>query len=130
LKLATIPEDQGVAVITFPTIKDAANLTVDFMHKGIPVGAVEVLDNVQMNVINRIGGTPRIWKESPTVFFKFTGTKARVNDNIAQVRELAKKYTILDFQFERDPEKQKELWMARKQALWSMLALRKSGDQV
>lgn len=129
LKLATIPEENGVAVIAFQTIKDAASMAVDVIHKGIMVGAVEILDDVQMNVINRAGATGRKWTEKPTLFFKFSGTKAGVADNIHQVQQIAKGYDIVDFQFENDPEKQKRLWSARKEALWSMLALRESGGE-
>ncbi|KAH6962129.1 hypothetical protein BKA56DRAFT_499158 [Ilyonectria sp. MPI-CAGE-AT-0026] len=129
LKLATIPEANGVAVIAFQTIKDAASMAVDVIHKGIMVGAVEILDDVQMNVINRAGATGRKWTEQPTLFFKFSGTKAGVADNIDQVQQIAKGYDIVDFQFENDPEKQKRLWSARKEALWSMLALRESGGE-
>ncbi|KAF7552836.1 hypothetical protein G7Z17_g4034 [Cylindrodendrum hubeiense] len=130
LKLATIPEETGVAVIAFPTIKDAASMAVDVIHKGIMVGAVEILDDVQMNVINRSGATGRKWTEKPTLFFKFGGTKVSVADDIDQVQQIAKRYDTLDFQFENDPEKQKRLWSARKEALWSMLALRESGSEV
>ncbi|KAH6869695.1 glycosyl hydrolase family 3 N terminal domain-containing protein [Thelonectria olida] len=130
LKLATIPEENGVAVIAFNTIKDAASMAVDVIHKGIPVGAVEILDEVQMNVINRVGATGRVWKEAPTLFFKFGGTKVGVVDSINQVRQIANKYSKLDFQFENDAEKQEQLWSARKEALWSMLSLRESGNEV
>ncbi|KAH7121476.1 hypothetical protein EDB81DRAFT_666239 [Dactylonectria macrodidyma] len=130
LKLATIPEETGVAVLAFPTIKDAASMAVDVIHKGILVGAVEILDDVQMNVINRSGATGRHWTEKPTLFFKFSGTKAGVADDIKQVQNIAKRYNTLEFQFENDPEKQKRLWSARKEALWSMLSLRESGSEV
>ncbi|KAH7121828.1 hypothetical protein B0J13DRAFT_648639, partial [Dactylonectria estremocensis] len=130
LKLATVPEENGVAVLTFPTIKDAASMAVDVIHKGILVGAVEILDDVQMNVINRSGATGRHWTEKPTLFFKFSGTKVGVADDIKQVQHIAKRYNTLEFQFENDPEKQKRLWSARKEALWSMLSLRESGSEV
>ena len=130
LKLTNIPEKTGVAVIAFPTIKDAASMAVDVIHKGVRIQAVEILDDVQMSVINRVGNTSRTWKEAPTLFFKFSGTKAGVIDSIDQVRRIASKYDNLELQFEDDMEKQTRLWSARKQALWSMLALRKSGNEV
>jgi D-lactate dehydrogenase (cytochrome) len=128
LKLATIPEEYAVAVVALPTVKDAASMAVDVIHEGILVGAVEILDEVQMNVINRMGSTSRTWTEAPTLFFKFSGTKAGVADDIARVQKIANRYTTLDFQFESDPEKQTTLWSARKEALWSMLALRETSN--
>src|SRR5688572_33279618 len=70
LKLAPIPEHTGVAVVTFPTIKAAASMAIEVIRKGVPIGAVEILDDVLMNVINRMGATSRLWDETPTLFFR------------------------------------------------------------
>ena len=130
LKLTNIPEKTGVAVLAFPTIKDAASMAVDVIHKGIHIRAVEILDDVQMSVINRAGSTSRTWTEAPTLFFKFSGSSAAVVDSIDRVRRIASKYDILDILFEDDVAKQEQLWSARKQALWSMLSLRQTGNEV
>ncbi|KAJ5511322.1 Vanillyl-alcohol oxidase C-terminal subdomain 2 [Penicillium expansum] len=108
LKLARIPEETGVALTTFPTMRDAANAATQIVREGIPVGAVELMDDVQMVVINKMGSTGRVWKEMPTLFFKFSGTKAGVQDNV---------------------ESQAALWSARKEAFWSMLCMRESGHE-
>jgi D-lactate dehydrogenase (cytochrome) len=70
LKLAVIPQETSVAVVTFPTIRDAAAAASKVMRAGVPVAAMEIMDEVQMNVINRSGSTPKKWKEVPTMFFK------------------------------------------------------------
>ncbi|KAL1998262.1 hypothetical protein VTN02DRAFT_6520 [Thermoascus thermophilus] len=124
LKLATIPEETRVGVVTFPSIRDAASAAMQVIRKGVAVQSMEILDDVQMNVINRAGGTGRTWKESPTLFFKFSGTAAQVADSIQLTRELAKQNRADSFQFARDEQEAHVLWSARKQSLWSMLALR------
>lgn len=79
LKLATIPKEFSVAVVTFPTIHDAALAAAGVMRAGVPVAAMELMDEVQMRVVNISGATkPLLWKEAPTIFFKFSGTKAGV----------------------------------------------------
>jgi D-lactate dehydrogenase (cytochrome) len=40
------------------------------MRAGIPVAAMELMDEIQMDVINRSGSTKKKWKELPTLFFK------------------------------------------------------------
>ncbi|KAK2009478.1 FAD-binding domain-containing protein [Colletotrichum eremochloae] len=130
LKLAPIPEQTGVAVVTFPTVKAAATMAIEVIRRGVPVGAVEILDEVLMNVINRMGGTAREWDETPTLFFKFSGSDVLVKDSIAQVQQLATKHQAHNFLYESDPHKQKALWSARKEALWSMMALRQSEGHV
>ncbi|KAI1423442.1 putative D-lactate protein [Xylaria sp. FL1777] len=131
LKLAIVPEETSVAVVTFPTVRDAASAAAGVMQAGIPVASMEIMDEVQMRVINLGGATaPRVWKEAPTLFFKFAGTKASVKDNIGRVRSITKSNQGSNFEFAKDEREQKLLWSARKEVLWSMLALRKEGEEV
>ncbi|KAL1876297.1 D-lactate ferricytochrome c oxidoreductase [Diaporthe australafricana] len=131
LKLAVIPEDLSVAVVTFPTIRDAAAAAAEVMQTGVPVAAMEIMDEVQMRVVNLGGATaPRVWDEVPTLFFKFAGTKASVKENIGSVQRIAKRNSGSNFEFAKDSREQKLLWSARKESLWSMLALRKDGEEV
>ena len=130
LKLAIIPQETSVAVVSFPTMRDAAAAAAKVMRTGVPIGAMEIMDDVQMNVVNRAGATSKVWKEVPTLFFKFSGTKSGVEDNIGIVKAIAKAHRGGDFEFAKTDEDAKTLWSARKEALWSMLALRKEGSEV
>ncbi|KAJ9487737.1 hypothetical protein VN97_g5572 [Penicillium thymicola] len=129
LKLARIPEETGVALTTFPTMRDAANAATQIVREGIPVGAVELMDDVQMVVINKMGSTGRVWKEMPTLFFKFSGTKAGVQDNVESVRKIIDQNRGGALEVEKDKFKQAVLWSARKEAFWSMLCMRESGHE-
>ncbi|KAI1261644.1 RNA dependent RNA polymerase-domain-containing protein [Xylariaceae sp. FL1019] len=130
LKLAIIPEETSVVVVSFPTIRDAASAAAEVARQGIPVGAMEIMDEVQMKVVNLGGQTaPRVWKEAPTLFFKFSGTKVSVKDNIKRVQDITKSNKGSNFEFAKDEREQKMLWSARKEALWSMLALRKGSEE-
>ena len=130
LKLAVIPQETTVGVVTFATIRDAAAAAAKVMRAGVPVGAMELMDDVQMSVVNRAGATGRTWKEVPTLFFKFSGTKAGVLDNIRVVKSIAKAHRGGDIEFAKNEKEAKSLWSARKEALWSMLALRQKGNEV
>ncbi|KAJ5565889.1 FAD-linked oxidase C-terminal [Penicillium sp. DV-2018c] len=130
LKLAPLPEQTRVGVVAFPTIRDAASTAMQLIRKGVAVQCVEIMDDVQMDVINRAGGTGRTWKVSPTLFFKFSGTKAGVADSIDLTTNIAKSNNAESFEFARDDREAHDLWSARKQSLWSMLALRKEGSEV
>ncbi|KAJ5766846.1 uncharacterized protein N7511_004462 [Penicillium nucicola] len=130
LKLAPIPEQTRVGVVAFPTIRDAASTAMQLIRKGVSVQCMEIMDDVQMDVINRAGGTGRSWKVSPTLFFKFSGTIAGVQDSINLTTKLAKSNNAESFEFARDDREAHDLWSARKQSLWSMMALRKEGSEV
>ncbi|OMP81945.1 D-lactate dehydrogenase [cytochrome], mitochondrial [Diplodia seriata] len=130
LRLTVLPQETSVAVVTFPSIRDAAAAASRVMRAGVPVAAMEIMDDVQMGVINKVGATKRKWKEVPTVFFKFSGTKAGVRDNIDTVKAITKANMGGDFQFAATQAEQAELWSARKEALWSMLALKGENEEL
>lgn len=71
LKLVPVPANVGVATAAFPTIREAAGAAAAIVRKGIPVDALELMDNVQMKIINENGGARgRTWRELPTLFIK------------------------------------------------------------
>ncbi|CRG82882.1 D-lactate dehydrogenase (cytochrome) [Talaromyces islandicus] len=130
LKLAPKPDEMRVGVVTFPTIRDAASAAMQVTRRSVPVQAMEIMDEVQMNVINRAGGTGRVWKEQPTLFFKFSGTTAQVADSIRVTKEIVQKNKSTSFEFAKNEQEGHVLWSARKESLWSMLALREEGSEV
>ncbi|KAF1983811.1 D-lactate dehydrogenase mitochondrial precursor [Aulographum hederae CBS 113979] len=130
LKLAVIPQETSVAVVTFPSIREAAAAASRIMRAGVPVAAMEIMDEVQMSVINKCGSTGKVWKEVPTMFFKFSGTKAGVRENVKLVRDISRQHRSGDMEFAASGAEATALWSARKEALWSMLSLRKEGQEV
>jgi D-lactate dehydrogenase (cytochrome) len=130
LKLAAIPEVTTVGVVSFPSMRQAASAAMQAIRTALPVQCIEILDDVQMSVVNRAGGTGKTWKEVPTLFFKFAGTKSGVKDSIGQARSIAKANGGDNFQFSKSDDEMHLLWSARKESLWSMLSLRKGDEQV
>jgi D-lactate dehydrogenase (cytochrome) len=130
LKLTVLPESTSVAVCTFPTIRHAATCVSQVVGKGVPIAAIEILDDNQMKCINEAGMTSRSWTEAPTLFFKFTGTPSGVKEQISQVQALARQAGSKTFEFAKNEEERAELWSARKEALWSTMAVKKDGDRV
>jgi D-lactate dehydrogenase (cytochrome) len=128
LKVTPKPATTSVAVSTFPTIRDAADCVFKVVGASVPVAAVEILDDVQMKCINDAGSTSRSWKETPTLFFKFAGTPSAVKEHVAIVQKLAKQSKSNSFEFARSDEEASELWQARKEALWSVMAKKQSSD--
>lgn len=130
LKLAVIPQETKVGVVTFPSIRHAASAAMQIIRAGIPVAAMEIMDDVQMAVINKAGGTGRVWQEVPTLFFKFSGTTAGVKDNIEGTTRIARGNGAGEMVYAKTEQEGRELWKARKDSLWSMLMMRREGDEV
>lgn len=131
LKLAVVPARTRVAVVPFRSVRDAAAAAAAVVRAGVPVAAMEMMDEVQMGVINRVGATGRRWDEAPTVFFKFAGrSEEGVEEDVGAVRAIVREHAGGDFLFAASEAEQVELWSARKEALWSMLALKGEGEEI
>lgn len=131
LKLAVIPKEYSIAVVSFPTIRDAAATASAVMRAGVPIAAMELLDDNAMTVLNKTGSTgERKWAAEPTIFFKFSGSKASVADNIQEVQKISLANRGGAFEFARDEAEQNALWSGRKMALWSFLSLRPEGTEL
>ncbi|KAH0542652.1 hypothetical protein FGG08_002975 [Glutinoglossum americanum] len=131
LRVTVRPKSESVAVARFSTIRDAAECVAKVVGEGIPIAAIEVLDDVQMKCINASGTTSRNWKEEPTLFFKFAGTASGVKEHVGLVQKISKSNGGKSFEFARSEAEMHELWSARKEALWSVMAMRRDdGDHV
>lgn len=130
LKLTVKPASTSVAVASFGSIRQAADCVASVVGQGVPVAAVEILDDEQMRCINLAGMTKKAWDEAPTLFFKFSGTERGVQEQVGIVKGLARAAGGKTFDFARSEEEKAELWSARKEALWSTIAAAKPGDQV
>ncbi|KAF2820580.1 hypothetical protein CC86DRAFT_360370 [Ophiobolus disseminans] len=128
LKVTVKPQHTSVAVCAFPSIRAAADCVFSVVGAGVPIAAIEILDDVQMMCINDAGQTSKTWKNAPTLFFKFAGTPNSVKEQISQVQGLAKRSGSVSFEFAKSEQEKEDLWQARKEALWSVMA-KGEGDE-
>lgn len=126
LKVTTKPISTSVAVASFGSIRQAADCVAKVVEEGVPIAAIEILDDNQMKSINAAGMTDKVWGEAPTLFFKFAGTPYAVKEQVGIVQKLAKGTGSKTFEFAKNAEEQAQLWSARKEALWSVMAMRRN----
>ncbi|EPQ64380.1 BgtA-20597 [Blumeria graminis f. sp. tritici] len=125
LKLTTKPDATSVAVCSFDSIRQATDCAAIVIRSGVPVAAIELLDENQMHCVNAANATKKLWTEAPTLFFKFAGRTNTIKEQIDIIKKLVKSSGCNNFQFAKNTEEQVELWSARKQALWSTIASQK-----
>ena len=130
LKVTVKPQHTSVAVCAFPSIRAAADCVFKVVGAGVPIAAIEILDDVQMRCINDAGQTAKTWKNAPTLFFKFAGTPSSVKEQVSQVQGMAKKAGSVSFEFAKSEQEKEDLWQARKEALWSVMAKGEGNDDV
>ena len=125
LKLTVKPKNQNVAIASFPSVYNAAECVSRVVEEGIAVAGVEILDDVQMKCINTSEATSRHWKELPTLFFKFSGTPLGIKEQINTVQKIVSNNKGQSFEFAKGQEEMQELWSARKEALWSVMSMKR-----
>ncbi|MBM80517.1 MAG: FAD-binding oxidoreductase [Planctomycetaceae bacterium] len=122
LKLTRLPEAMSAAVCAFPDIESAVNAVIDVMSEGVPMARVELLDEVQMDAVNRYSGLD--YQLTPTLFFEFHGSSTAVVEDTEYVMEITKRYGAADFQWAYEEEDRQRLWQARHDGFYATLGLR------
>ncbi|GAB7359184.1 hypothetical protein MBLNU230_g5251t1 [Neophaeotheca triangularis] len=131
LKLAVVPNETSVAVVSFPTIAEAASAATNIIRSGVQLAALELMDEVQMRIVNRHGSEAvrRIdWDEAPTLFLKFSGpTPEGVKSDVSRLKNLISDHRPQRYFQATGKDEEAALWSARKEALWSMTAIKPKG---
>ena len=122
VRLYGIPEAISAAVCAFPTIDDAVDTVILTIQSGIPVARIELLDEAQIDAINKYSKLDH--KVAPTLFFEFHGTEAGVAEQVEMVKAIAAEHGGDDFRWATRPEERSKLWQARHDAYYAALALR------
>lgn len=134
LKLAPIPADTSVAVVAFPSISAAAKAATSLIRSGIPLAALEIMDDVQMKVLNSQGSETvrkRKWEEKPTLFIKYSGTTDGIKSDVKRSSEIIRGVAgNIPFHFAKTKQDEHDLWSARKEALFTMVSNRPAGTEV
>jgi len=122
LRLYGVPEAISAAVCSFETMEGAVNTTISTIQMGIPVARIELLDEVQVDAINRYSDFDYALK--PTLFFEFHGTEAWVQEQAEMVKEISTEEGGSDFQWSTWEQEKQKLWEARHNAYYAALAMR------
>lgn len=122
LRLFGRPESMAAAVCNFSSLEGAVNTVIQTIQLGIPVARIELLDDVQIDAINRYSKTE--FPVEPTLFIEFHGTQAGVKEQALQVGELAEENGGGEFQWSDKEEEKNKLWRARHDAAYACMALR------
>lgn len=125
LKLTSRPQNVRVAVVAFPSIPHAVDTAVRVVQQDLPVAALELLDDFTMKAVNDAGYCEKQYAETATLFLNFSGYSERmVQELVGRVRDIAKENNCSSFEISKTEREADDLWMARKTALWSLLALK------
>jgi D-lactate dehydrogenase (cytochrome) len=123
VRLHGLPEGVSGATCSFETIGGAVDTVITTIQLGIPVARIELLDEVQIDAVNRHSGLTL--PVAPTLFLEFHGASERsVAEQAEMVKEIAAEHGGLGFQWATDSDERARLWKARHDAYFASLALR------
>jgi D-lactate dehydrogenase (cytochrome) len=125
LKVTATPDHPHVAVATFPSTHAAVKAAITLVRFGLPIDALELLDKHSMTAINRSGLSRKEWKESPTLFLKFSGSSQTVQDQVKLTQEAAERQKCDSFETSADEDEIEVWWSARKSVGPSLYAMKK-----
>ncbi|HXG54601.1 MAG TPA: FAD-binding protein, partial [Vicinamibacterales bacterium] len=117
------PEALAAATCHFPDVQSAVQAVITTIQLGIPVARIELLDEVQVEAINRFSRLA--YPVFPTLFFEFHGLSERdVTEQADLVGEIAGEHGGRDFARAVTPEARALMWQARHDAYYAALAMR------
>ncbi len=126
LRLYGIPEAISAAVCSFATLKDAVDTVILTIQMGVPVARIELLDEVQVDAVNRYSGTG--YRPAPMLFLEFHGSETGVAEQAATVQAIADEHGGNEFQWTANTEERNRLWQARHDVAYACKALRPGGE--
>ncbi len=123
VRLHPLPEAVSAAVCAFESMRGAVETVIATIQLGIPVARIELLDETQMDAVNRYSKTN--YAVAPTLFFEFHSDSERhVADQAETVQALAAERGGRGFEWATRLEEREKLWRARHDSLYAALALR------
>ena len=122
LRLYGIPEAMAAAVCSFDSLDGAVKTVIQTIQLGIPVARIELLDDVQMDSLNRFSNLDYPVKD--TLFVEFHGTEAGVKEQAELVQSLAADHGGGEFKWATKQEERTHLWQARHDVTYANKALR------
>ncbi len=122
LRLYGLPEAIAAAVCSFGSIKGAVDTVISTIQLGVPVARIELLDDVQMDAVNRFSNLSYPVKD--TLFIEFHGTEAGVKEQAELVQSLAADNDGGEFRWATRQEERTALWTARHDVTYANKALR------
>jgi D-lactate dehydrogenase (cytochrome) len=126
LRLYGIPEAMSSAVCNYPSLEAAVNTVIATIQSGIPIARIEIVDEVQIDAINKFSKTN--FPVEPTLFLEFHGSEASVKEQAEKVKDISDGFGGGEFKWTTSAEERKKLWQARHDAAYASKALRQGAE--
>src|SRR3954470_22218584 len=122
LRIHPTPEAMTAAACAFATLEDAVETVIEVLAHAIPVARIELLDDIQIDAVNRHFDLQLA--VGPTLLLEFHGTPDDTAVQARDVGEIAAAHGAKGFDWAADEAQRRALWHARHGAYESARALK------
>lgn len=126
VRLHPLPEHVAAASCAFGSLRAAVDTVIETLQSGLQLGRVELLDEVQMEAVNRYSQLGMM--AAPTLFFEFGGSEPEVAHQVRLVADVAASHGGQGFAWAQRPEDRTRLWQARHDIWWANKGLRPGAE--
>ena len=112
----------SAAVCAFENLEGAVDTVIQTIQLGIPIARIELLDEVQIDAVNRFSNLD--YPLRPTLFLEFHGSDAGVKEQSEAVSEIASENGGGEFKWTTKEEERRVLWRARHDVAYACKAMR------
>ncbi|WP_342619923.1 FAD-linked oxidase C-terminal domain-containing protein [Rhodoferax sp. GW822-FHT02A01] len=117
LKLHPLPEAVMAASVSFASLADAVNTTIQIIQMGVPIARCELLDGRTVAMVNRHSRLSL--PETPLLLMEFHGSPEGVKEQVQTVQSIAHDHGGNAFEWAHTPEERSRLWTARHNAYFA-----------
>nr|WP_319564819.1 FAD-linked oxidase C-terminal domain-containing protein [uncultured Rhodoferax sp.] len=117
VKLYPLPESVMAATVSFDSLADAVNTTIQIIQLGVPIARCELLD---ANTIRMVNAHSKLsLREGAMLLMEFHGSPAGVQEQVDTVQAIASEFGGQTFEWASTPEERTRLWTARHNAYFA-----------
>ena len=117
VKLYPLPEAVMASIVSFDTLADAVNATIQIIQLGLPIARCELLDATTVRIVNQYAKLDL--REGAMLLMEFHGSPAGVQEQVEMAQAIADEHHGHAFEWAATPEARTRLWTARHNAYFA-----------
>ncbi len=128
LRVAPIPDSYVVVVASFKTTIEAGRAISTVVKKGVPISALEFMDEHAIDVVRSFTGLP-LPHAAALLLIECLGSKNEVQSNLGKLVKIFRTEGSFEVKISRNREEADQLWYARKATYGAISRIRPTAIQ-
>lgn len=131
LRLHPLPSCIAIATVSFSDVKSAIDSVVQVMQFGVPIARIEFLDQPAVGACKRASKLDNLDDRGPMLFIEMHALNENgLNDQMEILNDIVNTNHATSMKWSSKQEERTQLWKARHNLHWSIMALKPGYDSV